>query len=66
MNVTLRHTKTGLIALAAAGLFAAGTVGKRANELHGESAGIDVERATGIVQVANREATAPACERDCS
>lgn len=34
MNVTLRHTRTGLLALAAAGIFAAGTVGKRANEIY--------------------------------
>ncbi len=34
MNVTLRHTRTGLIALAAAGIFAAGTVGQRASELY--------------------------------
>ncbi len=45
MNVTLRHTRTGLIALAAAGIFAAGTVGQRANELYSGENEQDVEPA---------------------
>jgi len=34
MTVSFRHTRTGLLALAAAGIFAAGTVADRANRLH--------------------------------
>ena len=34
MNVSFRHTRTGLLALAAAGIFAAGTVADRANRVH--------------------------------
>ncbi len=45
MTVTLRHTRTGLIALAAAGIFAAGTVGQRANELYSDENEQEVEPA---------------------
>ena len=38
MNVSFRHTRTGLLALAAAGIFAAGTVADRANSLYGTEA----------------------------
>jgi len=34
MNVSFRHTRTGLLALAAAGILAAGAVADRANRLH--------------------------------
>lgn len=35
MNVRTRPTLTGMLAIAAAGIFAAGTVGDRANKLYG-------------------------------
>ena len=66
MSVTLRHTRTGLIALAAAGIFAAGTVGQRANELYGDTAQSDVDRATGPVSLAAREPAPADCVKDCS
>ncbi len=66
MNVTLRHTRTGLIALAAAGIFAAGTVGQRANELHGDEAQTDLDPAGGPVSFAASEPALADCVKDCS
>ncbi len=40
MTVSFRHTRTGLLALAAAGIFAAGTVADRANRLHAMDAAL--------------------------
>ncbi len=37
MNVKTRPTLTGMLAVAAAGIFAAGTVADRANSLYGEA-----------------------------
>ncbi len=55
MSVTLRHTRTGLIALAAAGLFAAGTVGQRANDLYSGSAEPEPDPAASAASLVARE-----------
>ena len=52
MRVSFRHTRTGLLALAAAGLFAAGTVADRANRLHAADTA-QRESATEPVRLAN-------------
>ena len=65
MSVTLRHTRTGLIALAAAGIFAAGTVGQRANELHGSKSPTD-SPASGPVSLAASQSARADCVNDCS
>lgn len=41
MNVKTRPTLTGMLAIAAAGIFAAGTVADRANALFGEKDGTE-------------------------
>ena len=66
MSVTLRHTRTGLIALAAAGIFAAGTVGQRANELYGDKAQTDLDPASGPVSLAASQSARADCVNDCS
>jgi hypothetical protein len=55
MTVTLRHTRTGLIALAAAGIFAAGTVGQRANEIYSGDDEQEVEPIAGPASLAAGE-----------
>lgn len=55
MNVTLRHTRTGLLALAAAGIFAAGTVGKRASEIYSGEDEQQAEPVAGPASLVARE-----------
>ena len=65
MNVTLRHTRTGLIALAAAGIFAAGTVGQRANDLYADAGTQDVDTAASPTTLVARDSGRSDCTAVC-
>lgn len=71
MNVKTRPTLTGMLAVAAAGIFAAGTVADRANSLYGEpDAGETVTPANYLyaaIEINCREsAIAAACPEELS
>lgn len=65
MNVTLRHTRTGLIALAAAGIFAAGTVGQRANELYSGAKAGGPDPSARPVSLVARSSASSGCDANC-
>ncbi|MEM8814459.1 MAG: hypothetical protein AAFX56_06760 [Pseudomonadota bacterium] len=59
MNVSLKHTRTGLLALAAAGLFAAGSVADRANALYGTPDADPKDRPFDVLAAVHRQPAAP-------
>ena len=60
MNISLQRTKTGILAIAAAGIFAAGAVADRANRLYSptEADGASTAGDSALAQAGDRGHTA--------
>ena len=61
MKISFERTKTGMLAIAAAGIFAAGAVAERANSLHGTAspAGPAAAGSTAVARTADDRLPAP-------